>query len=60
MCVCRYPKCERYRIQNFFPIPNFFDTKSDTSPIIDMSSRPERTIETILSFDQLSWTIENH
>ena len=26
----RYPKSERNRIRNFFPIPNFSDTESDT------------------------------
>ena len=28
--VWRYPKSERNRIRNFFPIPNFSDTESDT------------------------------
>ena len=28
--VWRYPKSERNRIRNFFPIPNIFDTESDT------------------------------
>ena len=28
--VWRYPKSERNRIRNFFPIPTFSDTKSDT------------------------------
>ena len=28
--VWRNPKSERNRIRNFFPIPNFFDTESDT------------------------------